>query len=138
MGGRGMKVNELIRALESIEDKDREIVLEIYSDLYDTFYKGVLQSIKLINHRVELCGDAIMMTDYDDYLEQFDLPAQGEPYGGDFVRKGKSTEGRADALALGLVKSSDIGIELSEEYTDFAWKPNNSMEEYSDYDNISD
>lgn len=133
-----MKVKELIEVLNQIEDKDREIVLEIYSDLYDTFYKGILQSVQLINHRAELCGDAIMMTDYDDYLEQFDPPAQGEPYGGDFVRKRKSIEGRTDALAMGLVKPSDIGIELPEEYTDFAWKPNNSMEEYSDYDSISD
>lgn len=133
-----MKVKELIQALESIEDKDREVVLEIYSDFYSTFYKGILQSIRLINHRAELCGDAIMMTDYDDYLEQFDPPAQSEPYGGDFVRKRKSTKGWGEALAMGLVEPSDIGIELPEEYTDFAWKPNNSMEEYSDYDNISD
>ena len=75
-----MKVKELIEVLNQIEDKDREIVLEIYSDFYDTFYRGVLQSVQLINHRAELCGTVIMMTDYDDYLEQFDPPAQGEPY----------------------------------------------------------
>ena len=75
-----MKVKELIEILNQIEDKDREIVLEIYSDLYDTFYRGVLQSVQLMNHRAELCGTVIMMTDYDNYLEQFDPPAQGEDY----------------------------------------------------------
>jgi hypothetical protein len=69
MGGRGMKVKELIQVLNQIEDKDREVVLEIYSDFYDTFYRGVLQSVQLINHKAELCGNAIMITDYDDYLE---------------------------------------------------------------------
>ena len=126
-----MKVKELIEVLNQIEDKDREVVLEIYSDLYTTFYKGVLQSVRLMNHRAELCGDAIMMTDYDDYLEQFDPPAQGEVYGGDYIRKMSKDKKRMIAANLGLV-------DVPEEYTDFAWKPNNSMEEYSDYDNISD
>lgn len=124
-----MKVKELIEVLNQIEDKDREIVLEIYSDAYDTFYKGILQSVQLINHRAELCGDAIMMTDYDDYLEQFDPPAQGEVYGGACVRKRKSIEGWGDALGMGLVKPSDIGIELPEEHTDSTWKIDNLMEE---------
>lgn len=132
-----MKVKELIEVLNQVEDKDREVVLEIYSDFYDIFYKGYLQSVQLINHRAELCGNAIMMTDYDDYVEQFDPPAQGELYGGDFVRNRK-IKNWDDALAMNLVEPSDIGIELPEEYTDFAWKPNTSMEEYSDYDNISD
>lgn len=75
-----MKIKELIEVLNQVENKDREVVLEIYSDLYDTFYKGNLQTVQLINHRAELCGNVIMMTDYNDYLEQFDPPAQGEDY----------------------------------------------------------
>lgn len=110
-----MKVRELIQTLESIEDKDREVILEIYSDLYSTFYKGVLQSIRLINHRTELCGDAIMMTDYDDYLEQFDPPAQGELYGGDFIRGREVTEGWIDAWAMDLIEPNIIGIDLANE-----------------------
>lgn len=110
-----MKVKELIEALNQIEDKDREIVLEIYSDLYSTFYKGVLQSIRLINHRAELCGDAIMMTNYEDFLEQFDPPAQNEPYGGDFIRGRKVTEGWIDTWAMDLIEPNIIGIDLANE-----------------------
>lgn len=112
---RKMKVRELIQTLNQIEDKDREIVLEIYSDFYDTFYRGVLQSIQLINHKAELCGTVIMMTDYDDYLEQFDPPAQGEPYGGDFIRGRKVTEGWIDAWAMDLIEPNIIGIDLANE-----------------------
>lgn len=110
-----MKVKELIEVLNQIKDKDREVVLEIYADLYKTFYKGVLQSIRLINHRAELCGDAIIMTDYDDFLEQFDPPAQGEPYGGDFIRERKVSEGWIDAWAMDLIEPNIIGIDLANE-----------------------
>ena len=105
-----MKVRELIEILNQIEDKDRGVDLEIYSDLYDTFYKGVLQSVQLINHRAELCGYAIMMTNYDDYLERFDPPAQGEPYGGDFIRERKGTEGQDYAWTIGIDLANEDDI----------------------------
>lgn len=76
-----MKVKELTQILANLKDEDleKEIVLEIYSDMDDLFYKGCLQSVS-INNRAELAGELITKTDYNGYAQQYDPPGQGEDY----------------------------------------------------------